>query len=292
MKYSSRTNKTKGQILNSEVTELSLIERLIRVELENNPDLTLGRAHETAKEKIKIIKTEDRRKTKERKLGVKKENNISSGIRTLRNILLILSIIITIGIIVFSLVLLSDGLFDDSIYYFTDSLLVILALFSVYLTIKIIQQVVFKKSTARNLSKGIGIFSLSWIILLGISLYHTGEPISASLLFTPLILVYFHFYYSYKYEKSFPQKGTSIFLNSDVIRYLQKEWFKVLVSIILILSLILLFNFSRNTSKNGRYQRFDNNYIIDTRTGNVFELIESRKNGTEYERPYIPDDLK
>jgi len=65
------------------------------------------------------------------------------------------------------------------------------------------------------------------------------------------------------------------------------DYFKIAILICSIIFLILFQDFS----KNGRYQLFDENNIIDTRTGNIYHLELKEKGSLYYFYPEIPEEL-
>jgi len=62
--------------------------------------------------------------------------------------------------------------------------------------------------------------------------------------------------------------------------------FKIVIIVILTIFLLKL----NDISKNGRYLPFDKDTIIDTRTGNVYELKEDDK--YIFDKPHIPKSFR
>ncbi|WP_340114873.1 hypothetical protein [Maribellus mangrovi] len=222
-----------------------------------------------------------------------KKNSKGDSRKFLSKILFVLSFLLSIaaiGVTVFEII--DVGIFNAVDYYLFDSLYVLLSIFGVFSLVLLVRQLVLKKIPSKLTSWGIGIFILCWLILGAIAIGIEGEQPYVILIFLPLIFIFYHFVHSRKHSEILNDKAFANCIGRKFILKLKSEWFKLSILIVIVIFLIMMGSYLKTQSQNGRYQRFDENQIIDTRTGNVYYIQNDNNSWPPFGRPDIPRDLK
>lgn len=196
--------------------------------------------------------------------------------KSVHQVLRLLSFLISLGAIGFSsafFINTSDFVFDELLI-----LMILLIAFGLFSVAKLIIYSKTRKFSKQTIWWSI-VFNLCILALSFILLEVLG---GVSLIFLPLWILTYHFYFSKKYHESIAPNSQS---NSDNLlkTFKQINYFKIAIIVSIIFFLVI---FSK-ISMNGRYQYHDNG-VIDTRTGSVYILEYNTKNGVDYQRPMIP----
>lgn len=197
----------------------------------------------------------------------------------------VLSILISLAAIVFSTLVLIENEFEPYDGYILESLVLItLFIFGLF---SLTQKISFLKIQLGKNGKFHFLFTVNLILLiLTIILAVEQEVISIFLVFLSSWVVTLHYYFFSKMLPNENLNDQSMNFNKVLLYLKSVDYFKLFIVGAIVFYLII----QHEKSKNGRYMSYDNqNEIIDTRTGFVYEIETDYVGGVRLYEPQLPE---